>query len=120
MNDWKQILETEKAKLEDELKSIAIENKDTGDWVAKPDNLIGEADPNVTADNTEDWNERRALVAQLETRYHNVKLALHKIEAGTYGICEVCGEKIETDRLGANSAARTCKIHLEHERELPF
>lgn len=120
MNQWQKILEDEKNTLLTELKTIAVENSESGDWVAKPDNLVGEADPNVTADNTEEWNERRALVAQLETRYHNVKLALHKIENNTYGICEVCGEHIENDRLKANPAARTCKIHLEHERELPF
>lgn len=120
MSDWKHILETEKDTLVEELESIAVLNSETGDWVAKPDNIIGEADANVTADTAEDWNERRALVAQLETRYLNVLLALNKIEKDTYGICEVCGESIEKDRLEANPAARTCKIHLERERELPF
>lgn len=120
MNDWKKILETEKATLFEELTSIAVEDKETGDWIATLDTVTGEADPNMVADATEDWNERRALTAQLETRYHNIKLALHKIEQDTYGVCEICGEAIENDRLGANPAARTCKIHIEHERELPF
>lgn len=102
-----------------DLESIATLNTETGDWVAIP---VGaehaEADPNVSADTVESWNERRATVAQLETRYHNLKLALKKFETNTYGICEICGEAIETDRLGANPAARTCKIHMEREREL--
>jgi RNA polymerase-binding transcription factor DksA len=74
----------------------------------------------VTADTTEDWNERRATIASLETRYHNVLLALKKFDSNTFGVCEVCKEPVEPPRLLANPSARTCKLHLERERELPF
>ena len=120
MNEYKTKLEEEKEQLIAELKTIAIQNAETGDWVAKPDAITGEADGNVIADTTEEWNERRALMAQLETRYHNVVLALKKFENGTFGICEISDEQIEKDRLDANPAARTCKLHLERERELPL
>ena len=120
MEEFKKELESEHKNLISELETIAVQDTKTGDWVAKPDAITGEADENVSADTTEDWNERRALVAQLETRYHNVVLALKKFEDNTFGRCEICEEVIESDRLNANSAARTCKIHLERERELPF
>lgn len=120
MDERKISLESEKAKLISELESIAVLDAKIGDWVAKPENVSGNADQNVAADATEEWNERRAMVAQLETRYHHVLIALNKIDKDTFGICEVCGDKIETDRMNANLAARTCKIHMEHERELPL
>ncbi len=35
-----------------------------------------------------------------------------RIEDGTYGVCTVSGEEIETERLEADPAAKTCKAHL--------
>ncbi len=104
-----------------ELERIAHYDKTTGDWVAKPDGgEVGEADENVEADVVEEWNERRAIVAQLETRFNNIKRALKKIEGGTFGTCEISGEPIEEDRLAANPAARTCKAHMNDEGQLPL
>ena len=120
MEEHKKYLKTELENLVNELNMIAVQDQKTKDWVARPEKVTGEADSNVTADNTEDWNERRALMGQLETRYHNVLIALDKFESNSFGICEVCNEMIEPDRLDANKAARTCKMHLEKERELPF
>lgn len=120
MEEHKKYLETELENLVNELKTIAVLDSNTGDWVAQPEKVNTEADVNVSADTNEDWNERRSIVGQLETRYHNVLIALSKFDSNTYGKCEVCDELIESDRLDANPAARTCKIHLERERELPF
>jgi RNA polymerase-binding transcription factor DksA len=120
MEELKKQLEAEHDNLIAELKTIAVKDSRTGDWIAQPDKLTGEADPNMTADTTEGWNERRALLAQLETRYHNVLLALKKFEENTFGKCEICQEEVETARLDANPAARTCKMHMERERELPL
>lgn len=104
-----------------DLERIAHFDQTTGDWMAKPEAAAasGEADPNVEADVVEDWNERRATLSQLETRYNNIKRALHKIEEGTYGVCEVSGAPIEPERLDANPAARTCQEHMNQEDTLP-
>ncbi|MEK7091498.1 MAG: TraR/DksA C4-type zinc finger protein [Patescibacteria group bacterium] len=40
-------------------------------------------------------------------------MALAKIDAGNYGLCEISQEPIELDRLEANPSARTCKKHLD-------
>ncbi len=102
-----------------DLESIATYDKATGDWQAIPTGTeVGEADANVEADVVEEWNERRAIVSQLETRFNNIKRALKKIEDGTFGVCEVSGETIESDRLEANPAARTCKAHMNEEQTL--
>lgn len=66
------------------------------------------------ADRTEEYDTRRAELAELEGRWNDIRDALKKIDAGTYGVCEVSGEPIEEDRLIANPAARTCKEHMEN------
>ncbi len=104
-----------------ELETIAIHNEDTDDWeVILEANDTDDADNNLHADTSEDANMRRSLLADLETRYRNVVRALDKIRNGTYGICEVGGDQIETERLDANPAARTCTDHLDQESELPL
>jgi len=117
---YKTQLEQMLAELTEELKAIGIhdpENK--ANWVEKANDLdTVSADPNEVADRTEEWDERRATLAILETRYNNVIRALKKIEDGTYGTCEVSGEEIEEARLNANPAARTCEAHMDEEEKL--
>ena len=46
-----------------------------------------------------------------------VRHALHKIDAGTYGVCDNCGLEIPAERLLAYPQASTClecKNHEEH------
>lgn len=118
---YKERLEKLLSEVTEELTHIGIHNPENpSDWVAVPEGMsVGEADENVAADRVEEWDERRALVATLETRYNNIVRALAKIEEGTYDTCEVCGKPIEEDRLNANPAARTDKEHMEDESTLP-
>ena len=104
-----------------ELETLGVRNPEyKDDWISTPHGVdVGEADPNVGADRVEEWDERRATLSQLETRYTNIKRALKKIEDGTFGVCEVSGKSIEPDRLDANPAARTCKAHMGDEKDLP-
>ncbi len=112
-------LEAELVTITKDLQSIAVQDESTGDWVAIPAaEELGNADDNVEADVNEEWTERDATTAALETRYRNLVRALEKITAGTYGICELSGEVIEPERLAANPAARTCITHMEREGEL--
>ena len=112
-------LETELDNVTTGLKEVAVQSPDTGDWVAIPvAKDIGNADENVGADAVEEWNERRALMAQLEIRYRNITRALKKMEDGSFGICEISGEPIEAARLEANPAARTNMANIDREKEL--
>ena len=70
------------------------------------------SDTNEEADAFEAYEENSGILNELEIRYNNVKDALKRIENNTYGLCEVCGEKIEPDRIDANPAATTCKKHM--------
>jgi phosphoserine phosphatase RsbU/P len=41
-----------------------------------------------------------------------VDAALERMDAGTFGLCEVCHDSIESDRLAANPLVRFCLDHL--------
>lgn len=103
----------------EELKTIGIHNPEVeADWIAVPEDInVKAADPNDAADKVEEWNERRALVATLETRYNNIKKGIARIEDGSFGTCGVCGNEIEPDRLEANPVSQTCKAHIEESPE---
>ena len=45
-----------------------------------------------------------------------IKEALERIENGTFGVCEECGEEISLKRLRARPMATLC-IHCKHEQE---
>jgi DnaK suppressor protein len=45
-----------------------------------------------------------------------IKEALERIENGTFGVCEECGEEISLKRLHARPMATLC-IHCKHEQE---
>lgn len=117
---YKQQLEALLAQITAELTNLGVQETQTGDWVATPEPIVAEADPNDVADRVEEWDERNATLAELETRYNNIRRALKKIQAGTYGICEVGGGAISPERLDVNPAARTCTTHLEEETKLPL
>jgi RNA polymerase-binding transcription factor len=45
---------------------------------------------------------------RLSERIHRLAGALDRMEAGTHGMCSVCGEPIERARLAAMPEADTC------------
>ena len=49
---------------------------------------------------------------QVRNLIHEVDSALARMEAGSYGLCEVCHEPIETDRLITDPLTRFCLDHL--------
>ncbi len=116
---YEQKLKEELALLEKELASVGRRNpSNPSDWEARPEAGDAGADPNELADKFESLAQDEGIVGALEVRYNNLKRALEKIPAGTFGICEVCGKKIEEDRLNANLGARTCIAHLSEEEKL--
>ena len=113
---FKDLLEKELETLEKELSTVGRKNPDNpNDWEAteRPDGVVDEADELDVADKMEEYENNRGTLNQLEIRLNEVKGALEKIENRTYGVCEVGGEMIEEERLEANPAAKTCKLHME-------
>ena len=62
-------------------------------------------------DAASDIHEREktlALIRTLERKLASIERASNAIETGTYGICEICGERINPARLAALPQATTC------------
>jgi RNA polymerase-binding transcription factor DksA len=70
---------------------------------------------------TETFDRERdfSILEQVEAELADVERALQRLDEGTYGRCEACGEPIEPERLDAVPAARFCVKHqavAEHQR----
>lgn len=119
ISHFKQKLEEELLEVEDRLRAAGMQN-DAGEWETA-DTAIDETatEPDELADRMEEYGEKRAEVGEIQIHWRNLERALEKIEAGTYGVCEVCGEEIEETRLEINPSARTCKTHMDDEAGLP-
>ena len=61
-----------------------------------------------SAQATTERSEFLALVDQLRTQRADVLAALTRIDEGTYGKCENCGNAIPIERLEARPTARLC------------
>lgn len=48
------------------------------------------------------------MLRQAAARVEEVDQALERLDAGTYGTCEVCGQPIGAERLAARPSARAC------------
>lgn len=112
LNDLRALLEAERDSLSEELAEHGKKEPGTGDWQGTSSGLEGtEADPTDAADQIEELVTNIPLVEELESRKKEIDAALMRMESGTYGVCEKCGEPIPLDRLEANPAARTCVTH---------
>src|SRR3989344_7416075 len=102
-------LEAEKTKLEGEMRSIGRPNVAVpGDWEPLPNEADPEPDPVDQAEVVTSREEDASILADLEARYTHVCEALARIEARTYGVCEVCSKPIESARLAGGPAAPAC------------
>lgn len=108
---FRKLLEEEIALLEEELKTVGRVNPDNpSDWEPIPKDMdIDSADENELADKIENFEGNSGILKNLEASYNEAKAALKKMDEGKYGICEVCGNEIEEDRLKVSLSAKTCK-----------
>jgi len=94
--------------------------------LVKEDELLKKEDsfavPDRTLGNSEDADEAVEDVKHLETDMlrgsvramrRQVRMALSKINIGTYGLCEVCKKPIDKARLKALPEATTCIDHAD-------
>jgi RNA polymerase-binding transcription factor DksA len=49
-----------------------------------------------------------SIIEAVDAQLEDIEHALHRLEGGTYGLCEACGRPIPDDRLRAQPAARFC------------
>lgn len=119
VSHFKQKLEDELLEVEDRLKAAGMQNE-AGEWEVRDTDLDETAtESDELADRMEEYGEKKAEVGEIEIHWRNIERAIEKIELGTYGACEVCGEIIEENRLEINPSARTCQTHMDDEATLP-
>jgi phosphoserine phosphatase RsbU/P len=55
--------------------------------------------------------------ARLEVLLNEIDAALERIDAGTYGICEICKDSIEPEYIAADPFVRICLSHLSPDQQ---
>ncbi|MDA8301999.1 MAG: TraR/DksA C4-type zinc finger protein [Actinomycetota bacterium] len=58
-----------------------------------------------------DFGSEEELIATVRRDLGDVESALAKLEEGTYGVCETCGEPLGEERLSSSPAERFCAGH---------
>jgi RNA polymerase-binding protein DksA len=103
LEDMRQTLQQEMASLDAE-----VVNEDQSDSYGIKNHPAEDA--------TEVFTRERSLAieAQLQREIQQIDHALTRIDAGTYGTCEVGGEVIPIERLEARPLATLC---IQHQRE---
>jgi RNA polymerase-binding transcription factor DksA len=95
-------LEDERARLSAQISSLQVGHEES---LAYDENF---ADSGQVA---AEQGENKALLNQLNEQLAEVARALAKMDDGTYGLCERCGESISEARLEAMPATRFCINH---------
>ncbi len=70
---------------------------------SKPDYSLGTGDPAVYQ-----WELNLALKEQSVGKLQQIREAMQRMEAGSYGNCAKCGGKIEAERLEVLPTTLTC------------
>ncbi len=111
-------LEEERTRLQgirDDLqRERADATSETGDELSSFDQHPGDL-------GTETFEQEKnlSLLEQVSDELLQIEAALHRLEQGTYGICQACGRKIAEERLEALPATRFClDDQAKAEREL--
>ena len=97
-------LEQERKQLTEELEQIGADNRFADE--NRDGALFGERGE-ASAETTE-MRKRLALKHQLSESLAEVEQSLHKLDDGTYGMCDNCGQRINSARLEALPQANLC------------
>ena len=89
--------------LEKRKKEIAKE-----DPFSDPSRVDDNAAPDIEADEQYGHARTSALKTEISKSIIGIRKALTRIKIGKYGICEECGQMIDTDRLIAFPEATLC------------
>jgi DnaK suppressor protein len=107
--DSRELLESERDQLVSQLQELGY--GDVGDTGLNLDANFAD-----TSQVTAERGETETLVRELRSTLKEVEAAIDRVEAGTYGICEVCGNPIEPARLEAMPSTRFCIAHASSAR----
>jgi RNA polymerase-binding protein DksA len=98
------IVEQARRRIEQELQATRTEVERLDELLKlKGDYGPGRGDPTVYS-----WERNLARRERAKGKLKKLEAALQRIEEGTYGVCEVCGQAIEPERLAALPTATLC------------
>ncbi len=115
-SEYKKLLEAEQARLRDAVTFLEKEN--AGSIEEELGEIAGRGDDNHLADMataTYDRELDEGLEEGAQNTLEEIDAALLRIEEGSYGVCEACGEPIGAERLSAIPWARLC---IDDQRRL--
>ncbi len=99
----RQTLTEERSKLVHQLKELGA--TEDGELRGDREFADGFADAGAA---TAERTEVLGLVETLKQQVDEIDSALHKLDEGTYGVCENCGKEISPARLEARPASTYC------------
>jgi RNA polymerase-binding transcription factor DksA len=104
----RKLLEAERARLEEVKNSAELETLDEPE--AESYQELSSVDQHSGDMGTATFEREKAdsIRTSVEGQLAGVEHALARLEAGNYGVCELCGKKIPDERLRARPAARFC------------
>src|SRR3989344_7507640 len=114
----KQILAPMKVFLIDQLQGLKKVRKDinANDPFRTQDRTVVKAAPDSDAEEQFGHARSTAMKEHIDRRIIQTRQALSRIKIGAYGICEECGNLIDTDRLMIKPEATLC-VKCEAKRE---
>ncbi len=104
----KDVLDAARERLDEELKTVESELTEMG---FAQDGTVDVTFDEGFADAAQTTSERAkvlSLADGLKQRLEEVRSAIHRLEKGTYGICEMCGDAISAERMEALPSASQC------------
>jgi DnaK suppressor protein len=104
-------LKQEQVSLNNELRRLKAEEKSADEQ--REGSPFGKREEGATE--AFEWEKRLVLERRLTNALAEVEQALNKYEAGTYGICDLCGRPIESGRLEALPQATLCLECKTHQ-----
>jgi RNA polymerase-binding transcription factor DksA len=105
-DDARALLDAEQRRTQQRLAQLRDDHRDFVE-ASRDTNADDEHDPEGTTIAFE-RSQVGALVRQAEAHLVEVAAARERVAAGTYGVCERCGEGIPDGRLEARPTARLC------------
>ncbi len=101
-------LEAERRRLAELTGTLSVPN---GASEAEATSELGDhnQDPADMASDTLERAKDLSILIGMEAKIADIERALERLAAGTYGVCEACGQPIGEARLEAWPAARFCR-----------
>lgn len=106
--ELRELLESEKMKLEAEIKNIAHRNVSATEGAFDADFPTHGDKEDENAAEVAEFSDNLSLESELESALKDVHSALKAIETGEYGKCKYCHQEIDPQRLLARPTSTSC------------